>query len=424
MKVMVVGGGGREHAIIRKLKENPDIDRLYALPGNGGIAADAECIDIEAMEIDAQVEFAVKKGIDFAVVAPDNPLAAGAVDALTAAGVKCFGPDKAAAIIEASKVFSKNLMKKYGIPTAAYRVFDSMDAALAYLENAPIPTVVKADGLALGKGVIIAETRREAINAVKSMMGDKAFGESGSTIVIEEFLTGPEVSVLSFTDGKSVVPMVSSQDHKRALDGDRGLNTGGMGVVAPNPYYNSEIAEECMKRIFLPTVDAMNREGRTFKGCLYFGLMLTEDGPKVIEYNCRFGDPETQAVLPLLDSDLFTIMNAVADGNLAESDVHFSEDSTCCVVMASGGYPQSYDKGFPVSIGSLDSNVDVFHAGTKLDEKGELVTSGGRVLGVTARSGDLASAIEDAYANVKKISFEKAYYRNDIGRKALEAERE
>ncbi len=423
MKVMVVGGGGREHAIIRKLKENPDIDRLYALPGNGGIAADAECIDIGAMEIDAQVEFAVKEGIDFAVVAPDNPLAAGAVDALTAAGVKCFGPDKSAAIIEASKVFSKNLMKKYGIPTAAYRVFDSMDAALAYLEDAPIPTVVKADGLALGKGVIIAETRQEAVNAVKSMMKDKAFGESGSTIVIEEFLTGPEVSVLSFTDGKSLIPMVSSQDHKRARDGDTGLNTGGMGVVAPNPYYTEEIADECMKKIFIPTIDAMNREGRIFKGCLYFGLMLTEEGPKVIEYNCRFGDPETQAVLPLLDSDLFTIMNSVADGNLADADVRFSEDSTCCVVMASGGYPESYDKGFTVSMGRLDGNVDVFQAGTKLNEKGELVTSGGRVLGVTARSRNLASAIEDAYANVKKISFEKAYYRNDIGKKALEAER-
>ncbi len=423
MKVMVIGGGGREHAIIRKLKENPRIDRLYALPGNGGIAADAECISIGVMDIDEQVDFAIKEDIDFAVVAPDDPLAAGAVDALTAAGIKCFGPDRAAAIIEASKVFSKNLMKKYGIPTAAYRVFDNADAALDYLKDAPMPTVVKADGLALGKGVIIAETRQEAVDAVKSMMEAKAFGESGSTIVIEEFLTGPEVSVLSFTDGKSLVPMVSSQDHKRALDGDRGLNTGGMGVVAPNPYYTEEIADECMQKIFLPTMDAMNSEGRTFKGCLYFGLMLTDNGPKVIEYNCRFGDPETQAVLPLLDSDLFTIMNAVADGSLEDVDVRFSKDSTCCVVIASGGYPESYEKDFPISIGRLDSNIDVFFAGTKLNENGELVTSGGRVLGVTARSETLSSAICDAYANVKNISFAKAYYRKDIGRKALEAER-
>lgn len=423
MKVMVIGGGGREHAIIKKLKENPKIGRLYALPGNGGIAADAECIAIGAMETDAQVEFAVKEGIDFAVVAPDDPLAAGAVDALTAAGVKCFGPGKDAAIIEASKAFAKNLMKKYGIPTATYEVFDNMDAALSYLEKAPIPTVVKADGLALGKGVIIAETHKEAVDAVKSMMEDKAFGESGSTIVIEEFLTGPEVSVLSFTDGKTLIPMISSQDHKRVLDGDRGLNTGGMGVIAPNPYYTEKIAEYCMNKIFVPTIEAMNREGRTFKGCLYFGLMLTEEGPKVIEYNCRFGDPETQAVLPLLDSDLFEIMNAVADGKLADADVHFSEDATCCIVMASGGYPKSYEKGFPISIGRLDENVEVFSAGAKLDENGQMVTSGGRVLGVTARSGNLSSAIDDAYANVKKISFEKAYYRKDIGKKALEAER-
>ena len=346
------------------------------------------------------------------------------VDALSDAGIKCFGPDSKAAIIEASKVFAKELMKKYGIPTAAYEVFDDMKAALKYLEKAPLPTVIKADGLALGKGVIIAETRQEAVAAVKSMMADKAFGESGSRIVIEEFLTGPEVSVLSFTDGKTIVPMVASQDHKRALDGDRGLNTGGMGVVAPNPYYTEAVATECMNTIFLPTVKAMNREGRTFKGCLYFGLMLTDSGPKVIEYNCRFGDPETQAVLPLLDSDLYTIMEAVADGRLSEINVNFSAEATCCVVMASGGYPEKYEKNHEIHIGSLDNNIDLYFAGAKRVAGSEsLLTSGGRVLGVTARSRDLKSAIDDVYKNVKKIDFKDAYYRTDIGRRALEAER-
>ena len=424
MKVMVIGGGGREHAIISKLKQNPEIAELYALPGNGGIAQDATCVNIDALDIEGQVKFAVDNNIDFAVVAPDDPLAKGAVDALSDAGIKCFGPDSKAAIIEASKVFAKELMKKYGIPTAAYEVFDDMAAALKYLEKAPLPAVIKADGLALGKGVIIAETRQEAVAAVKSMMADKAFGESGSRIVIEEFLTGPEVSVLSFTDGKTIVPMVASQDHKRALDGDRGLNTGGMGVVAPNPYYTEAVAEECMNTIFLPTVKAMNREGRTFKGCLYFGLLLTDSGPKVIEYNCRFGDPETQAVLPLLDSDLYTIMEAVADGRLSEIDVNFSAEATCCVVMASGGYPEKYEKNHEIHIGSLDDNIDLYFAGAKRAANSEsLLTSGGRVLGVTARSRDLKSAIDDAYKNVKKIDFKDAYYRTDIGRRALEAER-
>ena len=419
MKVMVVGGGGREHAIIRKLKENPNIETIYALPGNGGIAADAECVPIGAKDIDAIAAFGREKAIDFAVVAPDDPLAMGCVDALNGEGIRCFGPTKDAAIIEASKVFAKNLMKKYGIPTAAYEVFTDMEEALAYLEKAPVPTVIKADGLALGKGVIIAQTREEARQAVRSMMEEKKFGASGDQIVIEEFLTGPEVSVLSFTDGKTIVPMVSSQDHKRAQDGDQGLNTGGMGVVAPNPWYTPQMADRCMKEIFRPTVEAMNAEGRTFRGCLYFGLMITENGPKVIEYNCRFGDPETQVVLPLLESDLLTIMEATADGRLDEVEVKFSDRYSCCVVMASGGYPVSYEKGFPLDIGPMDEGVEVFIAGAKLEE-GRLVTSGGRVLGVTAMADSLEGAIQKAYANVEKIHFEKAFYRHDIGRKALE----
>ncbi|MDO4518384.1 MAG: phosphoribosylamine--glycine ligase, partial [Bacillota bacterium] len=408
MKVMVIGGGGREHAIIKKLKQNPKIEELYALPGNGGIAADATCVNIGATDIEAQVDFAKSKEIDYAVVAPDDPLAMGAVDALNKIGVRCFGPNKDAAIIESSKVFSKNLMKKYGIPTARYEVFDNPEKALAYLEDAPIPTVIKADGLALGKGVIIAETREEAVDAVQMMMKDKAFGDSGNTVVIEEFLTGPEVSVLSFTDGNVVVPMISSQDHKRALDGDKGLNTGGMGTVAPNPYYTDEIAARCMDEIFLPTVKAMNEEGRTFKGCLYFGLMLTADGPKVIEYNCRFGDPETQVVLPLLESDLLTVMEAVTDGRLAETEVKFSQDKACCVVVASGGYPKSYEKGHQITIGQLDENTEVFVAGAKLED-GVLKTSGGRVLGVTSIAPTLEEAIKKAYENVENIKFEKAY---------------
>ena len=419
MKIMVVGGGGREHAIIKKLKENPAVSEIYALPGNGGIAADAVCVNIGAKDIDGQVKFALDNKIDYAVVAPDDPLVLGAVDALTDAGIPCFGPDKKAAIIEGSKVFSKNLMKKYGIPTARYEVFSNPDDALVYLETAPIPTVIKADGLALGKGVIIAETREAAKEAVRSIMEDRIFGESGANIVIEEFLTGPEVSVLSFTDGKTLVPMVSSMDHKRALDGDKGLNTGGMGTVAPNPYYTEEIANECMEKIFIPTMNAMNAEGRTFKGCLYFGLMLTEDGPKVIEYNCRFGDPETQVVLPLLQSDLLTVMQAVTNGTLAETEVNFKSEYAACVVMASSGYPQKYESGFELQI-SPDVADSVYVAGAKL-ENGVLKTAGGRVLGVTATADTLEKAIEAAYLKTKKVNFKNAFYRHDIGARALKA---
>ena len=419
MKLMVVGGGGREHAIIKKLKENKTIEKIYALPGNGGIAADAECVNIGAKDIDAIVAFAKEMSIDYAVVAPDDPLVLGAVDALEAIGVPCFGPRANAAIIEGSKVFSKNLMKKYNIPTAEYEVFDDMDAALKYLESAPIPTVIKADGLALGKGVIIAQTREEAMDAVRSMMQDKVFGKSGDHIVVEEFLTGPEVSVLSFTDGKVVVPMVSSMDHKRAGDNDTGLNTGGMGTIAPNPYYTEEIAKECMQTIFLPTINAMNAEGRSFKGCLYFGLMLTPKGPKVIEYNCRFGDPETQVVLPLLESDLLTVMQATTNGTLDQTEVKFKDGSACCVIMASKGYPSAYEKGFEMKI---DAEVadSVYVAGATLED-GVLKTNGGRVLGVTATAQNLPEAIKGAYAKVEKISFANAYYRHDIGKRAMEA---
>ena len=417
MKVMVVGGGGREHAIIKKLKENKNITEIFALPGNGGMKDDATLVNIGAKDIEAQVEFAKANGIDYAVVAPDDPLVLGAVDALNNAGIPCFGPDKKAAIIEGSKVFSKNLMKKYNIPTAQYEVFSNKEDALKYLETAPIPTVIKADGLALGKGVIIAETREEAKNAVISMMEDKVFGDSGNNIVIEEFLTGPEVSVLSFTDGKTVVPMVSSMDHKRALDGDKGLNTGGMGTVAPNPYYTEDIAKECMETIFLPTVNAMNQEGRSFKGCLYFGLMITEKGPKVIEYNCRFGDPATQVVLPLLESDLLTVMQATTNGTLAETEVKFKKGAAACVVMASSGYPQKYESGFPLTID--DSVADkVYVAGAKLDGS-VLKTAGGRVLGVTDTAETLDSALSKAYENLKKVHFENAFWRKDIGAKAL-----
>ncbi len=419
MKVMVIGGGGREHAIIKKLKENKSIEKIFALPGNGGMAQDAECVNIGAKDIEAQVDFAVKNGIDYAVVAPDDPLVLGAVDALTAAGIPCFGPDKKAAIIEGSKVFSKNLMKKYNIPTAQYEVFDNTADAVKYLETAPIPTVIKADGLALGKGVIIAETREDAIDAVKSMMEDKIFGESGNNIVIEEFLTGPEVSVLSFTDGKTVIPMVSSMDHKRALDGDKGLNTGGMGTVAPNPYYTADIAKVCMETIFRPTIDAMNAEGRSFKGCLYFGLMLTENGPKVIEYNCRFGDPETQVVLPLLESDLLTVMQATTNGTLADTEVKFKDGAAACVVMASSGYPQKYESGFELKIDDSVSDK-VYVAGAKLEDN-VLKTAGGRVLGVTDTADDLKTALKKAYENVKLVNFDNAFYRSDIGAKALKA---
>ncbi len=422
MKIMVVGGGGREHAIIKKLKENENVTEIYAVPGNAGMAKDAVLVDIGAKEIDKIVDFAIHKRIDYAVVAPDDPLVLGAVDALEKEGIKCFGPKANAAIIEGSKVFSKNLMKKYNIPTAQYEVFDDVTKALEYLETAPIPTVIKADGLALGKGVIIALTRQEAIDAVKSMMEDKVFGDSGNNIVIEEFLEGPEVSVLSFTDGNVVVPMISSMDHKRAGDNDTGLNTGGMGTVAPNPYYTKEIAMECMETIFIPTIKAMKAEGRTFKGCLYFGLMLTKNGPKVIEYNCRFGDPETQVVLPLLETDLLTVMQAVTEENLDKINVRFKNESACCVIMASKGYPQKYDKGFELTIPEeIQDSVYIAGASFK-DEK--LVTNGGRVLGATAVSDTLENAIKNAYEMVKTISFENAYYRNDIGQKALKAKGE
>lgn len=420
MRVMVVGGGGREHAIIKKLKGCEGVDEIFALPGNGGMANDATLVPIGAKDIDAIADFAKNNGIDFAVVAPDDPLVLGCVDRLESLGIPCFGPRANAAIIEGSKVFSKNLMKKYGIPTAAYEVFDNADAACEYLKSAPIPTVIKADGLALGKGVIIAMTRDEALDAVKSIMSDRKFGDSGNKIVVEEFLTGPEVSVLSFTDGSTVVPMVSSMDHKRAFDGDKGLNTGGMGTIAPNPYYTPKIAQECMEKIFLPTVRAMKAEGREFRGCLYFGLMLTAQGPKVIEYNCRFGDPETQVVLPLLESDLFKIMRAVSSGTLADCEVKFSDGAAACVVMASKGYPEKYDSGFEIKMSS--SVVDsVYVAGARLED-GKLFTAGGRVLGVSATAPDLREAISAAYKKVEQVSFENAFYRKDIGARALLAE--
>ena len=418
MKILVVGGGGREHTIIRKIKENPAVETIYALPGNGGIAADAVCVNIGAKDIEGIVAFAVENKIDYAIVAPDDPLALGAVDALAAVGIPAFGPDKKAAVIESSKVFSKNLMKKYGIPTAAYEVFDKAEDAKAYVETCKIPVVIKADGLALGKGVIIAMERSQAVEAVESIMCDRVFGDSGSQIVVEEFLEGPEVSVLSFTDGNVVIPMVSSMDHKRALDNDQGLNTGGMGTIAPNPFYTNEVAERCMREIFVPTIEAMKAEGRPFKGCLYFGLMITKDGPKVIEYNCRFGDPETQVVLPLLKSDLLTIMRAVTEEKLAETVVEFSDGAACCVVMASGGYPGSYEKDHEITIPE-GLSAEVFVAGAALKD-GKLVTSGGRVLGVTATADTLAQAVAKSYENVEKISFEKAFYRRDIGRRALE----
>lgn len=415
MKVMVIGGGGREHAIIKKIKENSSVEKIYALPGNGGIAADAECVDINAKDIEKIADFAAENEIDFAVVAPDDPLVLGAVDKLNEIGIKCFGPRKNAAIIEGSKVFSKNLMKKYHIPTAKYEVFDDMEKALEYVEKSSLPVVIKADGLALGKGVIIAQTLDEAKEAVISMMKDKVFGESGSRVVVEEYLTGPEVSVLTFTDGKTLVPMVSSMDHKRAGDGDKGLNTGGMGTVAPNPYYTSAIEKECMEKIFIPTINAMNEEGRSFSGCLYFGLMLTEKGPMVIEYNCRFGDPETQVVLPLLESDLLDIMQNVADGTLDKADVRFKNECACCVVMASKGYPKKYETGFEIT---MPKDKNIYVAGAKLSGE-KLLTSGGRVLGVTETAPTLKEAIQKAYDTVKDVKFENAYYRTDIGKKAL-----
>ncbi len=416
---MVVGGGGREHAIIKKLKESKSVTEIFALPGNGGIANDATCVPIGAKDIDKIRDFAAEQKIDFAVVAPDDPLVLGAVDALNEIGIPCFGPKANAAIIEGSKVFSKNLMKKYNIPTAAYEIFDDCEKALKYLETAPIPTVIKADGLALGKGVIIAQTRDEAMDAVKTMMEDKVFGESGSTVVVEEFLTGPEVSVLSFTDGNVVIPMISSMDHKRAKDNDEGLNTGGMGTIAPNPYYTKEIADECMEKIFIPTMNAMNSEGRTFKGCLYFGLMLTPNGPKVIEYNCRFGDPETQVVLPLLESDLFEIMQHTANGTLKDAEVKFADKSACCVVVASDGYPGKYETGYEIT---MPTDKNIYVAGAKLED-GKLKTAGGRVLGVTEVGETLEDAISAAYKTVETVKFDNAYFRHDIGQKALAASR-
>lgn len=417
MKIMVIGSGGREHAIIKKLKESRRVGEIYALPGNGGIARDAVCVDIGAKDIDAQVRFAVENGIDFAVVAPDDPLVLGAVDRLNDAGIPCFGPNKAAAAIEGSKVFAKNLMKKYGIPTAAYGVFDDPAAAVSYLEGAKYPAVIKADGLALGKGVIIAENFEEAKAAVRSVMEEKRFGESGSKIVIEEFLRGPEVSVLAFTDGKTVVPMVSSMDHKRALDGDLGPNTGGMGTVAPNPYYTKSIADECMKTIFMPTVRAMCAEGRPFRGCLYFGLMLTENGPRVIEYNCRFGDPEAQVVLPLMDCDLLEVMIAVSEGRLSDVDVRIRDGCAACVIVASGGYPGKYETGYEISV-PADAADSIIYAGVRASGD-KIVTSGGRVLGVTATAKTLKGALDEAYAKATKVKFENAFYRRDIGKKAL-----
>ncbi len=423
MKVLVVGGGGREHALVRKIKESKKVDEIFCTPGNGGISYDAKCFDVAATDIDGVVNLAKEIKADLVVVAPDDPLVAGMVDALNEAGFKTFGPRANAAIIEGSKVFSKELMQKYNIPTAEYKVFDNAEEAIEYIkERNEFPTVIKADGLALGKGVIIPENLDDAIAGVKEIMEDKIFGASGNNIVVEEFLTGPEVSVLAFTDGKCVKPMVSSMDHKRALDGDKGLNTGGMGTVSPNPYYTQEVAKECMDKIFMPTINAMNNEGRTFKGCLYFGLMITPKGPKVIEYNCRFGDPETQVVLPRLKTDIVDIFEAIDSETLSDLDVEWSDDACACVIMASGGYPKSYPKGIEITgltNGQLDG-VTVYHAGTKL-QGNELVTSGGRVLGVTALGDTLENALKKSYDAVEKIHFEGAHYRRDIGKRALEA---
>jgi len=419
MNILVIGSGGREHAIIRKLNESPKTEKIWCAPGNGGIAADAECVSIGAMDIEGVVKFAKENPVDMVFVAPDDPLAAGMVDALEKEGIRAFGPRANAAVIESSKVFSKNLMKKYGIPTAAYEVFSDPAAAVQYIENeGKFPVVVKADGLALGKGVIIAEDLDAAKAAVHDIMEDKVFGASGNNVVVEEFLTGPEVSVLAFTDGKSLQPMVSSKDHKRALDGDKGLNTGGMGTISPNPYYTDEIAKECMETIFMPTVRAMQAEGRPFKGCLYFGLMLTPNGPKVIEYNARFGDPETQVVLPRLVTDFVDVIDAVIDEKLDTLNIEWSNDACACVVMASGGYPQSYPKGLEITgldAGGQAEGVTVYHAGSKLTD-GKLVTNGGRVLGVTAKAATLDEALEKAYKAVETIHFDGVHYRRDIGR--------
>ena len=421
MRLMVIGGGGREHAIIKKLKENKSIEVIYALPGNDGMKDDATIIPIGAKELDKICDFAVEHKIDFAVVAPDDPLVMGLVDKLSAVGIKCFGPTKNAAIIEGSKAFSKALMKKYGIPTAKYETFSDVKAALSYVEKQTPPIVVKADGLALGKGVIIAKTREEAKAAVVEMMENAKFGDSGKTVVIEEFLEGPEVSVLAFCDGNVVVPMVSSMDHKRALDGDNGLNTGGMGTIAPNPYYTKEVAKVCKEQIFDKTVEAMKAENRPFKGCLYFGLMITKDGPKVIEYNCRFGDPETQVVLPLMKSDLLTVMMKTENGTLENSDVEFSDECACCVIMASKGYPEKYEKGFEIKVGDVDGQV--YFAGAK-EKDGKLLTNGGRVLGVTVKGKTVGEAVQKCYREISHVTFENAYYRKDIGKRAIQAEKD
>ena len=424
MKILVVGSGGREHAIIRALKKSPRVTEIYALPGNGGISADAICVEGSATDIDRVVSFSKEVGVDFVVVAPDNPLVLGMVDALNEAGIATFGPRANAAILEGSKVFSKGLMKKYGIPTARYEAFDDPKAALHYIEElGEYLIVIKADGLQLGKGVIIAGSHGEAREALHTIMEDKAFGDSGNEVVVEQFLEGVEVSVLAFTDSKTVKPMISSMDHKRANDNDEGLNTGGMGTIAPNPYYTPAIAEECMEKIFLPTIRAMQQEGRPFKGCLYFGLMLTKNGPYVIEYNCRFGDPETQVVLPLLKSDLLTIMEATYNETLDQVSIEWSEESAACVILASGGYPVQYKTGYAISGLNADGQIDgatVYHAGTKRD--GDIyLTGGGRVLGVTCTGSDLQSALDSAYRSVKKINFTDMHYRHDIGKRALEA---
>lgn len=417
MKILVIGSGGREHAIIKKIKQNKNVSKIYAIPGNGGIERDAICINIKATDINAIKDFAKKNNIDYAIVTPDDPLVEGLVDALEEIKIPCFGPNKNAAIIEGSKVFAKNLMKKYKIPTAKYETFENYDKAIEYLKTAPMPTVIKADGLALGKGVIIAETKEKAFDTVKNIMKDKAFGKSGDRIVIEEFLEGVEVSILSFTDGKTIIPMISSMDHKRIGDKDTGLNTGGMGTIAPNPYYTKEIAKECFDKIFIPTISAMNKEGRTFKGCLYFGLMITKDGAKVIEYNCRFGDPETQVILPLLKSDLLDIMIATTNGNLDKVKVEFENKSAACIIMASEGYPLEYKKGFAINI-PKDIIERVYFAGVKKENE-KLLTNGGRVLGITNIADTLDKAIKLSYEDAKQISFEGAYYRKDIGEKAL-----
>ena len=424
MDILVIGSGGREHAIVRKLRESPRVGRLYCAPGNGGIAQDAECCNVNAMDKEGMLALAREKAVDLVFVAPDDPLGAGMVDYLEAGGFLCFGPNQKAAQIESSKVFSKGLMKKYGIPTAGYEVFGDPAKALDYIKSqGRYPAVIKADGLAVGKGVIIAQNEEEAAAALHSLMEDKIFGSSGDQVVVEEFLTGPEVSVLAFTDGKAMCPMVSSMDHKRAFDGDQGPNTGGMGTISPSPFYTEDIAKECMEKIFLPTMEAMNQEGRPFKGCLYFGLMLTPDGPKVIEYNCRFGDPETQVVLPRLKTDFAEIVEAVAKERLSELDIQWAEEAAACVILASGGYPGSYEKGKEIS--GLDEKgqaegVTVYHAGTKA-EAGKFLTSGGRVLGVTALGGDLNGALEKAYGAVEKIGFEGSFYRKDIGKTRAEA---